>query len=113
MSDELASKPVALECPRTGDTLVCFAERMAVVGGKRYLVAFPKVHVAFDLNTPRELKSFLRSLSLYIYISLSETRLALISMACSCFVSFCTSLQYSPAQLQLPPQDTLVESRLV
>lgn len=43
VSDELASKPVTLECPRTGDTLVCYAERIAVVGGERYLVAFPKV----------------------------------------------------------------------
>lgn len=43
MSDELASKPVTLECPRSGDKLVCYAERIAVVGGERYLVAFPKV----------------------------------------------------------------------
>eukprot|EP00752_Nemacystus_decipiens_P004488 g4098.t1 len=53
VSAELASKPVALECPRTGDTLVCFAERVAVVGGERYLVAFPKdpaVAIAFDEN---------------------------------------------------------------
>lgn len=43
MSDELASKPVTLECPRSGKELVCYAERIAVVGGERYLVAFPKV----------------------------------------------------------------------
>eukprot|EP00903_Cladosiphon_okamuranus_P009836 g9349.t1 len=53
VSDELASKPVALECPRSGDKLVCYAERIAVVGGERYLVAFPKdpaVAIAFDEN---------------------------------------------------------------
>ena len=47
VSDELASKPVALECPKTGRTLVCYAERIAVVGGERYLVAFPKVSIGF------------------------------------------------------------------
>ncbi|CAM9792994.1 unnamed protein product [Scytosiphon promiscuus] len=53
VSDELASKPVELECPRTGKTLVCYAERIAVVSGERYLVAFPKdpaVAIAFDEN---------------------------------------------------------------
>ncbi|CAN0356180.1 unnamed protein product, partial [Hapterophycus canaliculatus] len=48
VSDELASKPVALECPKTGRTLVCYAERIAVVGGKRYLD--PAVAIAFDEN---------------------------------------------------------------
>lgn len=53
MSDELASRPVKLSCPKTGNTLVCYAERIAVVGGERYLVAFPKdpaVAIAFDEN---------------------------------------------------------------
>ncbi|CBN74826.1 conserved unknown protein [Ectocarpus siliculosus] len=53
VSDELASKPVALGCPKTGKELVCYAERIAVVGGERYLVAFPKdpaVAIAFDEN---------------------------------------------------------------
>ncbi|CAN0211928.1 unnamed protein product [Pylaiella littoralis] len=49
--DELASMPVELACPKTGKTLMCYAERIAVVGGERYLVAFPKdpaVAIAFD-----------------------------------------------------------------
>ncbi|CAM9683149.1 unnamed protein product, partial [Ectocarpus sp. 8 AP-2014] len=53
VSDELASKPVALGCSKTGKELVCYAERIAVVGGERYLVAFPKdpaVAIAFDEN---------------------------------------------------------------
>ncbi|CAM9537547.1 unnamed protein product [Ectocarpus fasciculatus] len=53
VSDDLASKPVALGCPKTGKELVCYAERIAVVGGERYLVAFPKdpaVAIAFDEN---------------------------------------------------------------
>lgn len=59
VSDELASEPVALECPRTGRTLVCYAERIAVVGGERYLVAFPKVGLSHTAGAPSQSRLFM------------------------------------------------------
>lgn len=49
MPEDLSDKVIAVECPVTGRTLDCYAERFAVVDGARYLVAFPKVLERYDM----------------------------------------------------------------
>lgn len=49
--DALSDKVLELECPETGRVLECYAERIAVVDGQRYLAAYPKARRRI-LDTP-------------------------------------------------------------